>query len=218
MLYSITTNDVTKYQGDINDVGDWVASLSPDQLPILEALANSITVSTEKYLGQPLGKRQIRFVLSRGETELNDTYYRNWLASGNSYNNSASFGINQWIKLPCKAESIQGVYISTFGDEGLIPLDSSEYSIDLISKQPRITFSFSQFIQDLFYKYNNLVIDFTGGLYEVDGTIPQSIDTAIKLQVKALFENRGDSTVDLENNGYRWLLAPYKLNEIVGSR
>lgn len=218
MLYSLTTNDVTKYQGDIEDIGDWVASLSPDQLPILQALANASTISTEKYLGQPLGKRQVRFVLSRGETELNDTYFRSWLSSGNAYGNSASFGINQWVKLPCKAESIQGVYISSFGDEELIPLESSDYSVDLFSKQPRITFSFSRYIQDMFYKYNNLVVDFTGGLYEVDGTIPQPIDIAIKLQVKALFENRGDSTVDLQNNGYQYLLAPYKLNEIVGSR
>lgn len=212
MLYSLQTNDVTKYPGDINDVADFIASLSPDQLPIIQALADTVTLQTEKLLGQPLGKRSCRFVISRGESEVNDAYLRSWLTPSSSFYNNT---INQWINLPCKIESVQGVWITSWTSEELIPVD---YKIDLFSYKPRITFTLNDLIQDIFNHYNNLIIDFTGGLYEVDGSIPSSVDTAIKLQTKALYENRGDSTVDLKNNGYDYLLAPYKNPEIAGGR
>ncbi|MBS1015404.1 phage gp6-like head-tail connector protein [Acetobacter persici] len=218
MLYKLTTNDVTRYPGDIADVQDWVASLSPDQMPIIQGLADAATVITEKYLGTPIGKRSIRLVISRAETELNDNFARAWLQSGTSWG-SCFYGSNQWTEIPTPAECIQSVSVSTWSNCSLIPLiNGIDYTTDLLTKNPRIMFSYNMSITDYFYKFKNLVIDYVGGLYEVDGSVPSPILTAIHYLIKGMFENRGDTSFDIMDNGYKYLLSAYKQPDISGAR
>lgn len=218
MLYKLTTNDVTKYPGDLADVQDWVASLSPDQIPIINALADAATVFTEKYLGTPIGKRSIRVVIARGESELSDNYARSWLQSGSSWGSCFS-GSNQWTELTTPAESIDAVSIGTWTDCSLIPLmNGTDYTCDLLTKNPRIMFSYNMAMTDYFYRFKNLVIDYTGGLYEVDGSVPSPVMTAIHYMVKGMFENRGDTTFNPIDNGYRYLLSAYKQPDMSGAR
>lgn len=215
MQYRLILYKTTTYPNDILDVCDFVGSLEPDNQPIIQALADSATVFTEKYIGQPLGKRQLRLVCSRGENELMDTYYRNFLSNG-SYNYLNS---NQWLELPCYAESIQNVYLTSWGSQELDELElGSDYDFDLWSAKQRVRLSYNIFINDLFTQYSNLIVDFTGGVYESDGTIPSPIDNAIKFLTKKMFEDRGETQTNLIDNGYNVLLSNYREGVIIGGR
>ncbi|GBR17477.1 head-tail connector protein [Gluconobacter frateurii] len=215
MDYRLILDTATTYTGDILELCDFVGSLSPDNEPIIQALADSATAFTEKYIGQPLGKRQLRVVCTRGETELMDTYYRQFLSGGSfTYLNS-----QQWLELPCSAESIQNIYLTSWGSQDLSPLVSgTDYDYDLWSRRPRIRLSYNLFISDLFNSYSNLIIDFTGGLYESDGSIPSPVNNAIKFLTKRMFEERGEIPSNLIDNGYVTLLSNYRIPAIVGGR
>lgn len=217
MLYRVTPNNKTTYQGDRESVYDFVGSLSPDNMPLIDALTDAATVITEKYIGQPLGTRQIRMVLARGESELNDAYQKSWLQSGANFGGGMTGTLNQWIEFPCDVQSVQSVMIGSWqtGTEMYLTA-GQDYEVDLLTYKPRIMFSYNLFIQDFFYKYKNLVIDFTGGLSEVDGTIPQPIDIAIKYMTKNMFENRGDTSTNPIDNGFKYLVSNYVNPHIAG--
>lgn len=217
MLYKVTPLDKTVYTGDREAVYDFVGSLSPDNMPLIDALTDTATTITEKYIGQPLGRRQIRMVLARGETELNDLYHKSWLSSGANFGGAMSGTINQWIEFPCDVSSIQSVTVGQWQQDADISLyEGKDYSLDLMSSKPRIMFSYNLYIQDYFYKFKNLIIDFTGGLQEIDGTIPTPIDIAIKYMTKNMFENRGDNSTGPLDTGFKYLVANYVNPHIAG--
>lgn len=216
MQYRITCADVTRYPGDRNSVYDFVRSLSPDNMPIIDGLADAATNVMEKYLGSPIGKRQIKLNVARGETELNDAFARSWLSGGFSYGGCIS---NQWIELPTPAESVQNINLGVWGDcQGIDLVDGQDFYLDLTNRFPRIMLSYNIIWQDFFIKYKNLTIDYVGGIYEVDGTIPSPIDTGIKFLVNGMFNNSGDSASILESNGFKFLVDNYRKPSIVGSR
>ena len=215
MLYSLRTNDVTKYPGDIEALYDYVGSLSPDREATIQMIANANTGVIEKYLGSPLGKRSCRYVISRNASELSDGYHRSWLSTGNAFT-SNGIATNQWIELPCQIESIQSLTISIWGGQNQQLIEGVDYYVDLDCKYPKIMLSWDQSILDMFYKYKNMIVDFTGGLYEVDGTVPEPIIMAINNLTKGYFDNPGDSKFDPTDNGMKFLLSNYQVPAIGG--
>ena len=192
MYYRMIKSKPSRYTDDIGDIADFVGSLSPDQEPLLQGLADTAVRNIEAYIGSAITKQSIRLVFTRGESELNDAYAKSWLTSAQGY---ASYmtGTNQWIELPCPAESIDAVYLTQWGNSDPIPLVlNQDYTIDTFSKYPRVSLGAGILIQDLFQKYQNVIIDITGGLYDVDGSMLPEIKTAINCYVKDLYENRGD--------------------------
>lgn len=216
MLYRLQANDVSVYPGNYDDLADWIGSLSPDQQMIIESLADTATNIVEKRIGSPLGKRSIRYAASRGESELNDVFNRAWLSSGANF--SGTGNINQWLQLPCMIESIQSVTLTSWGTDPIQLTNGTDYVINTDQKYPRIVLSYPLYIQDFFYKYSGIIIDFTGGIYEVDGSVPKPLITAINYLTKGMFENRGDGAFDPDDNGFKFLIGPYQLPDIAGDR
>ena len=132
MLYALKTGDVTKYQGDGVALYNYVGSLSPDSIPIIDSMANTATALTEKYLGTPIGKRNIKLVVSRGEAEVNDGYFRSWFQAGASFGGGINGIVNQWIQLPTpNIESIQSITIGSWQTTDKIQLvENQDYTVD----------------------------------------------------------------------------------------
>lgn len=220
MLYSLKTNDVSAYQGDKNALYDYVGAISPDSAVIIDALADTATGIIEKYIGTPLGKRPIRLVISRGEAEVNDGYFRSWQQSGSTFSGGMNGNVNQWIEFPTPdIDSIQSVTIGSWQSTDKIQLvENQDFIMDYDSANPRMMFSYPLFIQDYFYKYKNIIIDYVGGIYDVNGQVPLPIDTAIKYLTKNMFDQRGGQQTNYFDNGYKFLLANYKAPAIAGGR
>lgn len=215
MLYSLVTNDVTKYPGDVNSLIDFVGSAGPYRDAIIEQIGDANTSTIEKYLGTPLGKRSCRFVISRNASELSDGYHNSWLRTGTAFT-SNGISTNQWIELPCHVESIQSVTVSIWGGEDVVLVEGQDFYADLSCKYPKIMLGWNMSIMDAFYKYKNMIVDFTGGLYEVDGTIPAPILLAINMATKGFFENPGDGAFNPLDNGMNFLLKNYQVPAIGG--
>ena len=213
MLYRFILEDNTKYQGDLENLYDFVGSLSPDNYQLIQSLANAATIKTEKYLGAPIGKRNFTYVITRGETELNDDYVHNWMSSSCFFNVAS-----HWIQLYAPVDSIDQVSIGVWGGDDIILVENNDYYVDLDSNYPRIVLSATLQFQDYFIKYKNIKIKCTGGIHDIDGGIPYNIDTAIKLMTTSLFSNRGEESKDYNENGYRFLLEDYIVSPIGGGR
>jgi len=216
MLYNLVPLDKTVYTGDRETVYDHVGSLSPDSMALIDAYTDASTALVEKYVGKPLGKRSIRLVLAKGETEVNDTFFKSWLSSGSGFGGYSLGFINQWLELPCQAESIESVVLGSWSGPPLHLVEGSDYSTDIFTNKARIMFSFNMFYQNYIYQFKNTVIDFTGGLYEIDGTLPAPIDIAIKCLTKKMFEGRGTDPSELIDNGIKSLLCNYAAPSISG--
>ena len=215
MLYSLRANDVSVYPGNIDDLIDYVGSGGPDRDPIIQQIANANTLSIEKFLGSPLGKRSCRFVISRNANELSDGYHNTWLKTGTAFT-ATGISTNQWIELPCQIESIQSVTVSIWGGDNVELVEGKDFYVDLDCKYPKIMMGWTMSIMDMFYKYKNMIVDFTGGLYEVDGTVPASVILAINMATKGFFENPGDGAFNPMDNGINFLLKNYQVPAIGG--
>lgn len=213
MNYRFILNDSTKYQGDVNDLYDFVGSLSPDNYQIIQSLANAATIKTEKYLGAPIGKRSFTYVISRGETDLNDNYVSKTMLSSCYFNITSN-----WIQLYTPVDSITQISLGVWGGDDIVLTENIDYVIDLDNYYPRIVLSATLQITDFFNKFKNIKIDCVGGLHDEDGNIYSNIDIAIKLMTKALFEDRGTESKDYNTNGYAYLLEDYKVSSLSGGR
>ncbi|MBF0892723.1 hypothetical protein HKD28_15125 [Gluconobacter sp. LMG 1744] len=206
---------MTKYPGNTDDLIDYVGSAGPDRDPMIIAAGNSVTMAIEKYLGTPIGKRSCRYVVSRNASELSDGYHNSWLRTGTAFT-ANGISTNQWIELPCQIESIQSLTVSMWGGDNIQLQEGIDYHVDTDCKFPKIMLSWNMSIMDMFYKYKNMIVDFTGGLYEVDGTVPEGIIFAINMATKGFFENPGDGAFNPLDNGMNFFLKNYQVPAIGG--
>ncbi|KAB8122228.1 hypothetical protein D3W54_16085 (plasmid) [Komagataeibacter medellinensis] len=192
-----------------SDLQAFVACIDPAQQPLIASLGQAATNIIEGYLGDYVQQRSVRWILSRGENEKTQAFFASWLSSRSfiSYGFNAVAG--QWIDFPTAAQSVENVTLGVWGMSEWPLVIGQDYAVDLMTNPARMSITYNLAVQDYFTNFSHLEVDYTGGIAPA-GSCPQTIQLAIKILTKNLFDNRGTSGTVLFDDAIKGLLVNYR--------
>lgn len=199
------------------DLMQFVACLDPSQTALIAGLGIAATNACETYLSDYITKRPITCVLSRGESEKTDTFFRSWLSSRSYVAAGFNTVSGQWLQLPTAADSVESVSLGIWGADDILLQAGRDYAIDTSTSPARICFTYNLYVQDFFTNFSHIQVNYTGGIADAT-SVPTSICLAIKIIVKKLFDNRDTQNTTIIDDGVSFLLNKYRRIPIGGSR
>lgn len=199
------------------DLMQFVACLDPSQSALIAGLGIAATNACETYLNDNIIKRPISCVISRGESEKTDTFFRSWLSSRSFVAAGFNTVAGQWLQLPTAADSVESVSLGIWGADDITLQAGRDYVVDTSTSPARLCLTYNLLVQDFFTNFSHIQVNYTGGIAD-STSVPTSICLAIKIMVKKLFDNRDTQNTTMVDDGVNFFLSQYRRIPIGGSR